>query len=101
MLWCAVLSCVVLSSVKWQSCLCWPPAAAVERHDIHVVPTFVPFNPPPFRVDATNWGETQKIIEAIHRMPLDGVTSRRDADEVQLQSLGNFSEMPLLPGVNF
>lgn len=34
------------------------------------------------RVDATNWGETQKIIEAIHKMPLDGVTSRRDADEV-------------------
>eukprot|EP00752_Nemacystus_decipiens_P005633 g5097.t1 len=33
-------------------------------------------------VDATNWGETQKIIEAIHRMPLDGVTSRRDADEL-------------------
>lgn len=34
------------------------------------------------RVDATNWGETQKIIEAIHKMPLEGVTSRRDADEV-------------------
>ncbi|CAN0181777.1 unnamed protein product [Pylaiella littoralis] len=53
-----------------------------SMHDIHVVPTFIPFNPPPFRVDATNWGETQKIIEAIHRMPLDGVTSRRDADEL-------------------
>ncbi|CAM9828138.1 unnamed protein product [Ectocarpus sp. 12 AP-2014] len=34
------------------------------------------------RVDATNWGETQKIIEAIHKMPLEGVTSRRDADEL-------------------
>eukprot|EP00903_Cladosiphon_okamuranus_P008641 g8285.t1 len=33
-------------------------------------------------VDATNWGETQKIIEAIHKMPLEGVTSRRDADEL-------------------
>lgn len=36
----------------------------------------------PGRVDATNWGETQKIIEAIHNLPLDGVESRRDADEV-------------------
>lgn len=34
------------------------------------------------RVDATNWGETQKIIEAIHNLSLDGVDSRRDADEV-------------------
>ncbi|CAM9556430.1 unnamed protein product [Ectocarpus sp. 13 AM-2016] len=34
------------------------------------------------RVDATNWGETQKIIDAIHKMPLEGVTSRRDADEL-------------------
>lgn len=40
------------------------------------------------RVDATNWGETQKIIEAIHKMPLDGVTSRRDADEVILGRRG-------------
>ncbi|CAM9659341.1 unnamed protein product [Ascophyllum nodosum] len=33
------------------------------------------------RVDATNWGETQKIIEALHGMRLDDLASRRDADE--------------------
>ncbi|CAM9435357.1 unnamed protein product, partial [Hapterophycus canaliculatus] len=35
-----------------------------------------------FRVDATNWGDTQRIIEAIHKMPLEGVNSRRDADQL-------------------
>lgn len=55
-----------------------------------------------FRVDATNWGETQKIIEAIHKMPLDGVTSRRDADEVNLNlwSLTNVLSRCPLPPVN-
>lgn len=41
------------------------------------------------RVDTTNWGETQKIIDAIHKLPLDGVGSRRDADEVGSQGLEN------------
>ena len=35
------------------------------------------------RVDATNWGDTQKIIEALQQMPLEGVRSRRDADDVR------------------
>lgn len=33
-------------------------------------------------VDATNWGDTQKIIEALQQMPLEGVQSRRDADDL-------------------
>lgn len=53
------------------------------------------------RVDATNWGETQKIIEAIHKMPLDGVTSRRDADEVHnLRSLTNVINAVSMPAPN-
>eukprot|EP00158_Paraphelidium_tribonemae_P000397 Partr_v1_DN22049_c1_g1_i1_m44401 putative Abhydrolase domain containing len=31
-------------------------------------------------VDQTNWGETQRIIEAITKLDISGVTSRRDAD---------------------
>lgn len=46
---------------------------------VHLLPgTLLPDS----RVDQTNWGETQKIIEAIHKMPLEGVGSRRDADQV-------------------
>lgn len=48
------------------------------------------------RVDATNWGETQKIIEAIHKMPLDGVESRRGADEV-INLRSKFLPAPLPP----
>ena len=45
--------------------------------------TFVSFFVFVCRVDATNWGDTQKIIEALKQMPLEGVRSRRDADDVR------------------